>query len=405
MSSRRRRLTFVGVPLAAALLVLGACSSGVNNNGGTGDNAGSGATSGATAAATAAATTDSSSDVKAADASTNTAKAVGPCVFGQAKPASGTTIATGAPITVAIVPKLLGLSVFEANVKGAKQVAPDLNETINYTASVQANASDQAQVIQGLINSNNPPDVIAYSANDPTTIVPVLQQAMAKGIHVIGFDSDVTASGREYFIQNTDYAEFGKSMVDLAVKEYGDKGTIGIVSTTTDATIQNAWINAITSYAKTAYPDLKFPIVYGQSNAAQSQTQTVNLLNSNPDTIAIFALDSSAGPGALAALKAQGLGGKIGVWAVSTPSANKQYFEDGSINGLWMWDEVGEGQLIAYLARGVCDNTIPAAGGTFTAGPLGQFTVQTTPDVPADMTIIFSKTLLIDKNNYTQYDF
>ena len=58
---------------------------------------------------------------------------------------------------MAIVPKLLGLSVFEANVKGAKEVAPSLNETIDYTASVDASGPDQAAVIMGLVHSNNPP--------------------------------------------------------------------------------------------------------------------------------------------------------------------------------------------------------------------------------------------------------
>lgn len=377
------RLKFGIVPLAALALALSACSTGTGDNGAK-STSGAGETSGAAAG-------------------TNSVKPVGKCVFGKDAPTGDVSIEKGPDITVAIVPKLLGLSVFEANVKGANEVANDLGMKIEYTASVQANASDQAQVLQGLVNRNNPPDVIAYSANDPTTIVPVLQEAMSKGIHVIGFDSDISAQGREYFIQNTEYPAMGKSFIEQAVKEYGDTGTIGILSTTTDATIQNEWIKAITDYAKASRPNLKFsPIVYGESNAAKSQTETTNLLNAYPDMLAIFALDSSAVPGALASLKAQGLGGKIGVWGVSTPSANKQYFEDGSLNGLWLWDEVKEGQLIAYLARGACDGNIPANGGTFTAGALGKFKVQ---NDPAANTVIFSEPLLIDKSNYTKYDF
>jgi len=87
-------------------------------------------------------------------------------------------------ITVAIVPKLLGLSVFEANVQGAKEIAPSLNESIDYTASVDASGPDQAAVIMGLVNSNNPPNVIAYSANDPTSEVPALLAAKKAGINL-----------------------------------------------------------------------------------------------------------------------------------------------------------------------------------------------------------------------------
>jgi len=377
------RLKFGIVPFAALTLMVSACSSGVSATG-------SSAPPGATKASNAA--PDQSK-----------VKPVGNCVFGAPKATGAINIKKGPEMTVAIVPKLLGLSVFEANVKGAKEVAGDLGMTVEYTASVQANASDQAQVLQGLVNRNNPPDVIAYSANDPTTIVPVLKEAMSKGIHVIGFDSDISSEGREYFIQNTEYPAMGKSFVEAAVKKYGDSGTIGILSTTTDATIQNEWIKAITDYAKANRPKLKFPpIVYGESNAAKSQTETTNLINANPDLLALFALDSSAVPGSLAALKAQGMGGKIGVWGVSTPNANKQYFKDGSLNGLWLWDEVKEGQLIAYLARSVCDGNTPAVGGTFTAGALGDFKVL---DSPASNTIIFSEPLLIDAQNYTKYGF
>lgn len=44
------------------------------------------------------------------------------------------------PIKVAMVPKLLGLPVFEANVKGAEEVAPSLGISVKYTAPATASA-------------------------------------------------------------------------------------------------------------------------------------------------------------------------------------------------------------------------------------------------------------------------
>jgi AI-2 transport system substrate-binding protein/rhamnose transport system substrate-binding protein len=61
-----------------------------------------------------------------------------------------------------------------------------------------------------------------------------------------------------------------------------------------------------------------------------------------------------------------------------------------------------EGELIANVARLVADGKMPAAGGTFTAGSLGTFTVS---DSPAPGTIIFSKPLEFTKANYLQYNF
>ena len=313
------------------------------------------------------------------------------------------TITKGSPITVAIVPKLLGLPVFEANVKGAKQVASDLGITINYTASVKPSGADQAQVIQGLVNSNDPPKVIAYSANDPTSIVPALQAATAKGIKVIGFDSDVTASARSYFIQDTAYAAMGQALIDAVVAKNGSSGDVAILSSTKDATVQNAWIGAMKTYMSSKYPKLKLvDIGYGQSNQATSQTQATNLINSHPDLKALIPIDGAAVPGALAAVKSQGVIGKVSVFGIGDPNPNKQYFEDNSLTGLFLWDEVKQGELIAYVARAVADGKMPASGGSFTAGDLGTFTV--TND-PAPNTIIFSKPLEFTKANYSKYNF
>jgi ABC-type sugar transport system substrate-binding protein len=306
-------------------------------------------------------------------------------------------------ITVAIVPKLLGLSVFEANVQGAKEVAGSLNETIDYTASVDASGPDQAAVIMGLVHSNHPPQVIAYSANDPTSEVPALEAAKAAGIKVIGFDSDVTASARLYFIQDTAYPAMAEALINAVVAKYGPKGTIGILSSTPDATIQNAWIGAMRTYIAAKYPQLKIgPIGYGQSNQAISQTQATNLINSNPDLLALIPIDGDAVPGALAAVQALGKDGKIGVFGIGDPNPNRKYFQNGSLTGLFLWNEVQEGELIAYVARLVVDGQMPAAGGTFTAGSLGTFTVTNSP---APDTIIFATPLEFTKANYMQYNF
>jgi ABC-type sugar transport system substrate-binding protein len=317
--------------------------------------------------------------------------------------ASGSASAASKPITVAIVPKLLGLSVFEANVKGAKQVASSLNETIDYTASVDASGPEQAAVIMGLVHSNHPPQVIAYSANDPTSEVPALEAAAKAGIKVIGFDSDVTASARSYFIQDTSYPAMAQSLIDAVVAKFGSKGTIGILSSTPDATIQNAWIGAMRSYVAQKYPHLKIgPIGYGQSNQSISQTQATNLINSNPDLLALIPIDGAAVPGALAAVQALGKVGKIGVFGIGDPNPNQKYFANGSLTGLFLWNEVQEGELIAYVARDTYDGTMPAAGGSFTAGSLGTFTVTNSP---APDTIVFSKPLEFTKANYLQYNF
>jgi len=378
-----RKVTFVGrwprrvLPLAAvAALALAGCSV---SSGSSASSAGS-ASPAASASSAPAASSSASASASASSASS-----------------------ASTHITVAIVPKLLGLSVFEANVKGAEEVAPSLNESIDYTASVDASGPDQASVIMGLVHSNHPPQVIAYSANDPTSEVPALEAAAKAGIKVIGFDSDVTASARLYFIQDTAYPAMAQGLINAVVAKFGAKGTIGILSSTPDATIQNAWISAMRTYVAQKYPNLKIgPIGYGQSNQATSQTQATNLIESNPNLLALIPIDGDAVPGALAAVQALGKAGKIGVFGIGDPNPNQKYFVNGSLTGLFLWNEVGEGELIAYVARLAADGKMPAAGGSFTAGSLGTFSVTNSP---APDTIIFSKPLEFTKANYLQYNF
>ncbi len=392
-TSRLRRIEVFAAALAAVTVAATGCSSSSSTSG-TSSSAAAPATSSAAAPATSAAAAPSSAAAGSSAASS---------VAGSSAAGGAVVIKKGPAITVAIVPKLLGLPVFEANVKGAKQVAPSLGITINYTASVKASGADQAQVIQGLVNSNNPPKVIAFSANDPTSIVPALEAAKAKGIKVIGFDSDVTASARSYFIQDTAYGAMGQALIDAVVAKNGDSGTVAILSSTKDATVQNAWIDAMKTYMASKYPSLKLAdIGYGQSNQATSQTQATNLINAHPDLKALIPIDGAAVPGALAAVKSQGMVGKVSVFGIGDPNPNKQYFLDGSLTGLFLWDEVKQGELISYVARAVADGTMPAAGGSFVAGDLGTFTV--TND-PAPNTIIFSKPLMFTKANFAQYDF
>lgn len=309
------------------------------------------------------------------------------------------------PIKVAIVPKLLGLPVFEANVKGAQEVAGRLGIQLKYTAPATASAEGQVQIFNSLIAQHY--NVITLSSDDPTVPVPVLKKAMKAGIKVITFDSDVPTA-RNFFIQDTAYNTIAQGVIDAAVHFAGEKATIAIMSSTSDATIQNAWISAMKSYLKVKYPSVTIATIgYGQSNVATSLTQATDILHSYPNVKAILPIDGAAVVGTAEAVKQLGDTGKVGVFGIGDPLPNQQYFADGSLQALFLWNEVNQGKLIMYVAKLAYENKLHA-GSHFTAGGLGTFTVaaKTDPITGATRnTIIFSKPLEFTKANYKQYDF
>jgi ABC-type sugar transport system substrate-binding protein len=308
-----------------------------------------------------------------------------PLLAGIGLAAQAADIDTAKRIKVAMVPKLIGLSVFKANEQGAIAAAKTLNINCLYTGPVTASAQGQV-------------DVFTTTSNNPTQLAPSLRRARKAGIKVVSYDSDVAADARDFFVQNTDYAEFGKALVESVAKYAGPKAKIAILSSTPDATIQNEWIKALTAYMTATYPDMKIVTTqYGQSSPSQSLTAGLNILQANPDVTGIIAPDGAAEVGAAAAVEKLGKTGKVFVTGCSDPDSIRQYVKSGIIKASPLWDEVKEGALVMYVARLAANNAIQP-NGSFTAGDLGDFTAK-------DGVIVFSKPLVFDATNIDQYKF
>ena len=149
---------------------------------------------------------------------------------------------------------------------------------------------DQAAVIMGLVHSNHPPQVIAYSANDPTSEVPALEAAAKAGIKVIGFDSDVTASARLYFIQDTAYPAMAQSLIN-ARRAASSAPRARSASSPPPRRHHPERLGSapcVCTSCRSTRTSKIGPIGYGQSNESISQTQATNLINSNPDLLALI---------------------------------------------------------------------------------------------------------------------
>lgn len=325
---------------------------------------------------------------------TSTASSSGTNNTSNGSSSSNGQIDTSKPIKVAMVPKLVGLAVFKANEQGAQEAAKKLNIQFKYTGPVDASAQGQVQVFNSLIAQQY--NVITTTANNPTELAPALEKARKQGIKVVSYDSDVLPKARDFFVQNTSYPAMGKALVDSLVKSIGSKADIAILSSTPDATIQNAWIGAVKDYIKSTYPDLNIVTTqYGESSPSKSLTAAENILQAYPSVKGIIAPDGAAEPAAAEAIDKLGLQGKVFVDGCSDAASIKKYVLNGTIPYSPLWDEVKEGKLVMYVARMAANNQIPK-NGTFTAGDLGQYTVK-------NGVIIFSKPLIFTKDNISNY--
>jgi len=106
-------------------------------------------------------------------------------------------------IVIAVVPQHLGNPAFLPAKEGAEQAGRDLGITVEWVASVRAEASEQVGVVEGLIERGV--DGIAISCNHPDALRDVLKRAVDAGIVVSTYDADSPDSGRAFFAGTENY--------------------------------------------------------------------------------------------------------------------------------------------------------------------------------------------------------
>ena len=337
-------------------------------------------------------------------------------VGGLALGTASTAVAKSSCIKLALEFKLQGLAVFTANQTGVNDAAAayGICHPVTYGGPATASASGQVTDIESDISKHV--NVIAITSDDPAVPATELKAAMKAGIKVITFDSDVP-SARSFFIQDTAYNTIAQGVIDAAVKAEGSSAELGIMSSTSTATIQLAWISAMQAYVKTKYPKITWaPIGYGQSIVATSLTQAEAMIHANPKLKAILPIDGNAVIGTAEAVADLHDSGKIGVFGIGEPLSNRTYFANGSLQALFLWNEIGQGEMIDCVSALAVANKIKA-GSTFTCahGPSGSlvsgptsWTVATGTSAVTGAnknTIIFSKPLEFTKANYKQFNF
>ena len=329
---------------------------------------------------------------------------------------SASAVAKAPCIKLALEFKLQGLAVFTANQTGVNDAAAAYNicHPVAYGGPATASASGQVTDIESDIAKKV--NVIAMTSDDPAVPAAALKQAMKAGIKVITFDSDVP-SARNFFIQDTAYNTIAQGVINAAVKAEGSSAEFGIMSSTPTATIQLAWISAMQAYVKAKYPKITWaPIGYGQSIVATSLTQAEAMIHANPNLKAILPIDGNAVIGTAEAVSDLGDSGKIGVFGIGEPLSNRTYFHNGSLQALFLWNEIGQGEMIDCVAS-LADHNAISAGSTFTCphGPSGslvsgpaKWTVATSANATTGAnrnTIVFSDPLEFTKANYLNYNF
>lgn len=305
-------------------------------------------------------------------------------------------------IKIVYIPKNTGNVYFDSVISGFKKAQGELNFDFDVAAPATADAAAQIPFIKQQIQLGV--DAIAISPNSPDAVKPALMEALAKGIHVITIDADLTGNedGREACILPMDFNIVGKSQIELMSELIGGKGEIAILSATTDAPNQNFWIKGMKETLQDPkYKDIQLvDTVYGNDQDQKSATEAQALLLKHPNLKGIIAPTSVGIVSAVRVVETSGKANSIAVTGLGMPNNLRKYVQTGSMKKFALWNPADMGYIGSYLLVGLTNGKIkPAPGGSFDAGTIKDRKF-------GDLNkVIGGPPLVFDKSNIEQFHF
>jgi len=299
-------------------------------------------------------------------------------------------------LRIAMVVKALGNGFFEAAGKGAEEAAAELgNVEIIYVGPTAPTAEGQIEVINALIAQQV--DGIVISANDPDALVPALQKAMQRGIKVVSFDSGVAKDGRGMHLAPSSDALIGQTIIKLAADHLPDGGQVALLSGTSTATNQNAWIAEMTKVMGD-YPNIEVvATVYGDDLSDKSYREAQGLMQAHPDLKAIIAPTSVGIVAAAQAVADAGKIGQINVTGLGLPSEMAGAVESGASISFAIWNPIDLGYAATMLVNDMIQGTEAAPNATLSMGRMGTVTLDD------DNAAAMSEPFTYDKSNIDEF--
>ncbi len=314
------------------------------------------------------------------------------------------TFESGLEFTSILLPKCTNIPVFPQANEGAVEAAGELGTT-EATFVGPADCGDATGQIEFVTNATTQGvDAIMISNNAGDEIAPAVSSAHDAGITVVSWDSPIpSAQGEDVFVAQVDFDETGQVMADMALSILGeDGGQFAILSATPEAANQNAWIAAMEQALQDpVYAGLELvDTVYGNDVAEDSYNQALALVDSHPDLELIMAPTTVGIAAAAQAMQTEGLCEEVKVSGLGLPDEMREFTLNGCAPEFALWSFQDLGYLSYYVAYGLATGQIePAAGVSFTAGRMGEYTIEEDPTRDAGLRVLMGPFTVYNADN------
>jgi len=303
----------------------------------------------------------------------------------------------GRPLRMGMMPKLIGISYFNACERGAREAAEELGIDLDYDGPAVDKVEEQVKMIDRWIAQGY--DIIAVAPNDPEVISPALRRARRAGIVVLTWDADANAeaSERQYFINQAPTEGIGDALVEVMAEGIGGEGKTLIVTGSAASPNQNAWMKVMRARLSRDFPGIEVlePLA-SDEDQSKAQQLTTDALSAHPDLAGVWGITSVSLPAAAKAVRDAGRAGEVYVTGLSLPNEMREYVEDGTVEKFVLWNPVDLGYLTVQVAARLAEEEIQPGSAEF--GRLQGVQVQGDE-------VLLGPPMIFDSENIDAYDF
>ena len=250
-------------------------------------------------------------------------------------------------------------------VQGFEEACKAIGVTALEKSPETTSAEDQIAIINDLVAQGV--KGIAIAANDAAALQATIKAATDKGIAVVTLDSDT--AGSQLFVNQAGVSEVAQVLVDSVYDMAGGAGEFAILSASSTATNQNAWIAAMEEILKDSkYANLKLvETVYGDDESQKSTDEMQNLMTKYPD-LKVVCCPTTVGILAAAQVVANNPDCGIQIAGLGLPSEMKDYVGEGkACPYMYLWNPIDVGNCGAYMIKAILDGKVGDVGSSFTA--------------------------------------
>jgi len=196
------------------------------------------------------------------------------------QPASSGGAASSAPkgLKIAMIAKYSGNPVFLSARTGAEAAAKDLSQKhgipieINWMTPSTEDGQVQAQRIAQAVNEGA--SAVLISCSDAGKVTGAINDAVARGVPVMTFDSDAPDSKR-FAYYGVDDVKTGGQVMDELAKQMGGKGNIAILAGNQNAPNLRKRVEGVKQAAAARYPGIKIVGVFNHNETPQDAAAEV----------------------------------------------------------------------------------------------------------------------------------